>query len=251
MRMRNKAKNGAKDFGLVSLKEFDLPEDSFSQPVSDVEKNELFFKLLDQERAITLKFPDSGVYKLPIFGFLVDGKMACFKIDIVINKLRSFNRPLIGFQINKEWYFGNFKAETQGDFIYIDCSDTLFHLSRRRHPRVEIPPFFTVKARINEVDGAKTFLDARLLDISETGALLNYEYRIPEFEKNQLLKIFLRLDYHPSILVQTIVRHTNLVLTQVSGYQKFGVEFMGLEPKDKKIIQAYIRKLTSKERQKK
>lgn len=249
--MSNRAKNGGNDFGFQSFEEFEIPQDSFSKPVSDAEKNELFFKLLDQERAVTLKFPDSGVYKLPIFGFLVDGKMACFKIDIVISKLRQFNRPLIGFQINKEWYFGNFKADTQGDFIYIDCSDTLFHLSRRRKPRVEIPPFFTVKARINEVDGVKTFLDARLLDISESGALLHYEYRIPEFEKNQMMKVFLRLDYHPSILVHSVVRHSNLVLTQVSGHQKFGVEFLGLSPKDKRIIQAYIRKLSSKEKNKK
>jgi hypothetical protein len=249
--MSNNARNGANNFGINSLQDFEIPEDSFSKPVSDAEKNELFFKLLDQDRAVTLKFPDSGVYKLPIFGFLVDGKMACFKIDIVINKLRQFNRPLIGFQINKEWYFGNFLTETHGDFIYIDCSETLFHLSRRRKLRVEIPPFFTVKARINEVDGVKSFLDARLLDVSESGALLHYEYRIPEFEKNQLLKIFLRLDYHPSILATSIIRHSNLVLTQVSGYQKFGVEFVNLSPKDKRIIQAYIRKLSTKEKTKK
>lgn len=216
----------------------DLKTEIFKK-ISEKDRVKILSTFFKYEKNILYKFENSHVYKTQLTEFVDDIFFVCKKTQ-TLNDLFVGKTATVNFNIQGEVFFFKSPVILKNDKLWLDVSSELFLLQRRKNKRVAIPEDVVNQFKILSINGRKTLLEGKMLDLSLKGGRVEISQQIPQLKSGQNLTIQVRIGNRRSIELDCVVRHQKNVQKANVGHQIFGVEFIKLEDlKNERIKNIY------------
>lgn len=137
------------------------------------------------------------------------------------------------YKIGTQMYFFKAKMRFNNKGFYVDASQNIFELIRRKQIRFEAHKSCPIECSIVLSEDEKFKLKTELINISSTGASIKVDASVENFKKNQQIYLYLKQDKKAGVSLLANIRFAK---KKAAYTTEIGVEFIDLDGLQKSKI---------------